>query len=296
MKSFLVTFQNVVRWGIYPLAMTLATVLFFQLQTSDGNFLLATILPVWACLALIIWAEWFIPFQSEWKPKWQDWKLDGTYVIFIQTILPQVLTWLSALFVLRWWSGLDLPIHQWWPHHWSIGWQEISVILISDLLRYGLHRLSHTWTPLWKLHAVHHSVLKMYWLNTARFHPVEKSLQFLMDVLPFMLLGISEEVIALHLVLYGVNGFFQHCNADVRFGWLNYIVSSTELHRWHHSQHAKESNNNYGNNVIVWDLLFGTFYWPKDRSVKELGLHNPTYPQRFWGQMKAPVQQDIDVT
>jgi len=30
MKSFLVTFQNVVRWGIYPLAMTLATVLFFQ--------------------------------------------------------------------------------------------------------------------------------------------------------------------------------------------------------------------------------------------------------------------------
>ena len=117
-----------------------------------------------------------------------------------------------------------------------------------------------------------------------------------MDVLPFMLLGISEEVIALHLVLYGVNGFFQHCNADVRFGWLNYIVSSTELHRWHHSQHAKESNNNYGNNVIVWDLLFGTFYWPKDRSVTTLGLQNPTYPQRFWGQMKAPVQQDIDVT
>lgn len=287
--------RKAVRWSVYPLTMALATFLFFELKEADGQFLVATVLPVWASLAIIAWAEWFIPYKSEWKPKRQDWKLDGLYVLFIQTVLPQVLTWLAALFLFRLWMDAGHPIQHVWPHHWAIGWQELAVILLSDFLRYWLHRLSHEWSVLWKLHAVHHSVLKMYWLNTSRFHPVEKSLQFLMDVFPFMLLGISEEVIALHLVLYGVNGFFQHCNADVRFGWLNYIISSTELHRWHHSRVAEESNHNYGNNVIIWDVLFGTFYWPISRSVGDLGLTNPEYPQGFKAQLKAPFQRKIKV-
>jgi len=287
--------QGLVRWTVYPFTMVLATVLFFQLKGLDGQFLAATVLPVWASLALIAGAEWLIPYKEEWKPKLQDWKLDGLYVLFIQTLLPQVLTWVAALFLYRLWLDSGHPIQSLWPHHWAIGWQELAVILVSDFLRYWFHRLSHEWSVLWKLHAVHHSVLKMYWLNTSRFHPLEKSLQFMMDVFPFMLLGISEEVIALHLVLYGVNGFFQHCNADVRFGWLNYIISSTELHRWHHSRLAKESNHNYGNNVIIWDVLFGTFFWPVDRTVGDLGLTNPDYPKGFTAQIKAPFQSKIKV-
>ena len=287
--------QGLVRWTVYPFTMVLATVLFFQLKGLDGQFLAATVLPVWASLALIAGAEWLIPYKEEWKPKLQDWKLDGLYVLFIQTLLPQVLTWVAALFLYRLWLDSGHPIQSLWPHHWAIGWQELAVILVSDFLRYWFPRLSHEWSALWKLHAVHHSVLKMYWLNTSRFHPLEKSLQFMMDVFPFMLLGISEEVIALHLVLYGVNGFFQHCNADVRFGWLNYIISSTELHRWHHSRLAKESNHNYGNNVIIWDVLFGTFFWPVDRTVGDLGLTNPDYPKGFTAQIKAPFQSKIKV-
>ena len=288
-------FHQAARWTVYPLTMALATLLFFQFKGMDDQFLIATVVPVWVSLAIIAWSEWFIPFKAEWRPNRADWMLDGLYVLFIQTLLPQVLTWLVALFLYRMWKDTGHGIQNFWPHHWSVGWQELAVILVSDFLRYWLHRLSHERRRLWKLHAVHHSVLKMYWLNTSRFHPVEKSLQFLMDVFPFMVLGVSEEVIALHLVLYGVNGFFQHCNADVRFGWLNYLVSSTELHRWHHSRSAEESNHNYGNNVIVWDLVFGTFFWPADRQVEELGLTNPDYPQAFGPQMKAPFQGKVEV-
>jgi len=84
-----------------------------------------------------------------------------------------------------------------------------------------------------------------------------------MDVLPFMILGVSEEVIGLHFVLYAINGFFQHCNIDLKYGWLNYVVSSSDLHRWHHSRNPEESNHNYGNNIILWDLLFNSFFLPK---------------------------------
>jgi sterol desaturase/sphingolipid hydroxylase (fatty acid hydroxylase superfamily) len=76
---------------------------------------------------------------------------------------------------------------------------------------------------------------------------------------------------------------------------LNYIISSTELHRWHHSRAAEESNHNYGNNVIIWDVLFGTFYWPTARAVGDLGLTNPEYPQGFSAQLKAPFQRKIKV-
>ena len=96
--------RKAVRWSVYPLTMALATFLFFELKEADGQFLVATVLPVWASLAIIAWAEWFIPYKSEWKPERQDWKLDGLYVLFIQTVLPQVLTWLAALFLFRLWK------------------------------------------------------------------------------------------------------------------------------------------------------------------------------------------------
>jgi sterol desaturase/sphingolipid hydroxylase (fatty acid hydroxylase superfamily) len=279
---------------IYPFTMTLAVVLFFVFVNTDEKYLWATTIPIWTSLFIIIVFERFMPFSISWKPDLNDYKNDALYLVFIQTILPQIFVWLTALFVLRYIKAHDLALLHVWPHHYPILVQEVFVVLISDLLRYWLHRLNHTVPFLWRFHAVHHSVKKMYWLNTSRFHPIEKAMQFMMDVLPFMLLGIAEEVIALHLVLYAVNGFFQHCNIDLKYGWLNYIVSSTELHRWHHSRDAKESNNNYGNNIIIWDIVFGSFYLPPERTVEEVGLVNKNYPMAFHKQMKAPFINKYD--
>ena len=129
------------------------------------------------------------------------------------------------------------------------------MVLAVDLLRYWLHRFAHENDTLWRLHSVHHSVEQLYWLNTARFHPIEKTLQMSLDSLPFLLLGVHEQVLALYYIAYAANGFFQHCNVHVRYGPLNYIVGSAETHRWHHSRVPRESNANYGNTVIVWDSV-----------------------------------------
>ena len=76
--------------------------------------------------------------------------------------------------------------------------------------------------------------------------------------------------------------------AHVHLGPLNYIVSGPELHRWHHSELASESDTNFGNNLIIWDVLFGTRFLPKDREVGSLGLLNRKYPMGFLAQMKTP--------
>jgi len=113
-------------------------------------------------------------------------------------------------------------------------------------------------------------------------------------VLPFIFLGVTKEVLTLYFVIYAVNGFFQHSNVDAKLGWFNYLISGPELHRWHHSKAIQESNNNYGNNLIVWDILFGTYFLPKDREVADLGLLNRDYPMGFLEQIKAPFVPGID--
>jgi sterol desaturase/sphingolipid hydroxylase (fatty acid hydroxylase superfamily) len=165
------------------------------------------------------------------------------------------------------------------------------MVFAVDLLRYWLHRFAHENDTLWRLHAVHHSVEQLYWLNTARFHPIEKTLQMCLDSLPFLLMGVEERVLALYYLAYASNGFVQHCNIDVRYGLLNYIVGSAETHRWHHSRVPREANANYGNTVIVWDLLFGTWFLPRDREIAELGLHEHDYPKSFIGLMGAPFKR-----
>ena len=47
---------------------------------------------------------------------------------------------------------------------------------------------------------------------------MDKSLQFVCDALPFIVLGVQEDVLSAYVVWYAVNGFFQHSDADVRLG------------------------------------------------------------------------------
>jgi hypothetical protein len=119
-------------------------------------------------------------------------------------------------------------------------------------------------------------------------------MQFGFDALPFVLLGVSDSVLALYFVVYAANGFFQHANVDVRLGWLNYLVSGPELHRWHHSVDRVEANCNFGNNVILWDLLFGTYYLPSNRSVCVVGVGNHNYPSRFAATLWTPFLKGED--
>ena len=98
----------------------------------------------------------------------------------------------------------------------------------------------------------------------------------------------------MYFVFYAINGFFQHCNIKLHLGPLNYLISGPELHRWHHSVLVAESNNNYGNNLIVWDLIFGSWFLPRDRKVGDLGLLNRNYPTDFTGQMKSPFCKGLD--
>lgn len=287
--------RNILTWTIYPGVMAISLVLYYGLLYYDISLPLSSfIASIIGGLGLITLFEIILPYRKEWLPSKAEIKTDLIFMLLIQVGLSKLLTILTAVYLISFTETHGWQLEGYWPHDWPVWVQMLLMMFVADFFRYFLHRAAHKWIPLWRVHAVHHSVQKLYWLNVGRFHPIDKSLQFLVEIMPFIFLGVSVEVTTLYFVIYAIKGFFQHSNVDIKLGWFNYIISGPELHRWHHSKRIKESNTNYGNNVIVWDILFGTFFYPKDREVGDLGLFNRNYPTDFMSQMKTPFIKGID--
>lgn len=286
-------FSIMVKYGAYPLLIIKGFVLHFLLLNVFANYFIATYVPVTVAVVIILVLERHFPYCHDWHRARLEVATDVLYIGTVQILLPIFLSFCLSIVLLQ-----NLPhaktLVAIWPHQWAAPYQVVLMLLISDFFRYWLHRFSHQWSPLWRLHAVHHSPHGLYSLNVGRFHPLDKSLQYLFDAMPFIIMGVGQEVLSMYYVFYAINGFFQHCNIDVRLGFLNYIISGPELHRWHHSENVIESNHNYGNNLIIWDLIFGTRYLPKRSRVAELGLINRHYPMGFISQLKSPFIKGLD--
>ena len=286
--------RSVLAWVVYPATMTGAFGVHAALHSAGISILAAAYVAVTLAAGAVTFFEFVIPYDRAWQPRWMEVKNDLLFMVAVQMVFPQLLGLVVALTLLDSLETLALPMAQLWPRALPIWLQVALMLLVAELLRYPLHVAAHNTKTLWRLHAVHHSPKKLYWLNVGRFHPAEKALQYTLDTLPFILVGVGPEVVALYFVFYAVNGFYQHSNVSVRYGLLNYLVSGPELHRWHHSKQIHESNRNYGNNLIVWDLVFGTWFLPRDARVGDIGLLNRNYPPDFVGQMTAPLTPGLD--
>jgi sterol desaturase/sphingolipid hydroxylase (fatty acid hydroxylase superfamily) len=262
--------------------------LFAFLQSRNVSLVVSTYVPVLLAAAVVTLLERAVPYRRQWRPPASEVRTDLAFMTVVQLAFPPLMGFLFSYALISPVRAMGLPIARLWPHDWPFWLQALLMVLVVDFLRYWLHRAAHQNDTLWRLHSVHHSVEQMYWLNTARFHVIEKAMQMTLDSLPFLLMGVNAKVLALYYIAYAANGFFQHCNIALRYGFLNYIVASADTHRWHHSRVPRESNANYGNTVIVWDLLFGTWFLPGERAVQEIGLQDRAYPKSFLSLMRAP--------
>ena len=214
------------------------------------------------CTAIIIiFFERINPEYIEWNISGNDIMTDSLHLLVSHTFIPRFLE--ISLYVSLFTVSLNISNSfdiQLWPNHWNIFFQLIIAMLISQFGEYWMHRLMHENKLLWKFHATHHSPNRLYWLNAARFHPIDALLINLVAYIPLILLGANVIVLLLVSIWINVHGLFQHCNIHLRLGPLNYIFSMCELHRWHHSRIESESNANYGNNIIFWDFVFGYYF------------------------------------
>jgi sterol desaturase/sphingolipid hydroxylase (fatty acid hydroxylase superfamily) len=238
---------------------------------------------------LIFAMEWIMPYRRDWLASHNDVGTDIWHLIIVQILIPRLITPLwAAIFVVTTGALSARFGSELWPHQWPLLAQLFLMLVIAEFGRYWVHRAAHEIPWLWRLHAVHHSPKRLYWLNAARFHPIEKVIFLIPETIPFILLGTSPETLALYAVFNSLHGLFQHSNINLKLGVLNRIFSMTELHRWHHSKEIAESNKNYGNNLILWDIVFGTYFLPKGRRVTTIGLLLDDYPEGYLSQLTVP--------
>ena len=243
-----------------------------------------------AAVAAIVVAERLMPYRDDWNRSHGDLATDivhGAISGFGVSALLRLVVQAAGIALA---GALSRAVGSTlWPSTWPLVAQLALAAVVAELPQYWIHRWQHERELLWRFHAVHHSVPRLYWLNGARNHPVDLGLVYLVGYLPLVALGASEAVIMLFTLFDPVLGLLQHANIAMRLGPLNYVVSAAEPHRWHHSQTLAEANSNYGSNLLVWDLVFGTFLLPSARAPLAIGIGSmPHFPQTFAAQMAAP--------
>lgn len=278
-------------YGLFPLVFTSA--LFgaaWGLSAGvNAKVLLASITGI--TIAIIAVVERIHPQFPRWNQSRKDVKTDLWHAGISMVALPPLIEMGLLLVLLHVATTLS---EAWggtlWPHQWPLFAQLLLAMTVSQFGEYWAHRSMHEIPLLWRLHATHHSPKRLYWLNAARFHPLDAGFLQIVALGPLILLGAGESLFLLYSVWVAVHGLFQHCNIHVRLGPLNHFFSMAELHRWHHSLHLEEANANYGNNMLLWDWVFGTVYNPKDREAsEEIGLSDiPQFPKGYWGQITSP--------
>ena len=155
----------------------------------------------------------------------------------------------------------------------------IVTFIAIDFIFYIYHRISHRVNFLWAIHMSHHSSEEMNFAVSFRqawFGPISK-IPFFM-ILP--LIGFDPTIIAVAGVVSTLWGIVGHTQIVGKLGPLEWIFNTPSHHRVHHGSNSQYIDKNYGNLLIIWDRMFGT-YEPEQEKVKfglvnNVNTYNPT--------------------
>ena len=144
------------------------------------------------------------------------------------------------------------------------------VKLVESFIYYWCHRIQHESLFFWRMHATHHHITKMGCLRGDRTHPLEYLTLALGTPIALALFGASEDVIAVTAAFHFWNGNLNHANLPLRsLPGYDWIFATAPQHHAHHALELRQSNSNYGCNIILWDRLFGTYCG--DETVGQIG-------------------------
>ena len=145
-------------------------------------------------------------------------------------------------------------------------------LVLTDLLQWCVHNLLHRTPFLWQFHKLHHSVERMDWAANFRFHWMELVVYRSLLYLPVALLGGDASPLFATALFATLWGHLNHANIDFGLGPLAYVLNSPRMHLWHHDASDEGGPaKNFGIVFSLWDWLFGTAYWPRERVPERIG-------------------------
>lgn len=236
-----------------------------------------------AAIAASFAAERIAPYEAAWNRPRGDVARDVVHASVNETLSVVTVASIPLLAVL-------VP----WPARWVVGWplglQLALAILVADAGITLVHFASHRIAILWRLHAVHHSVIRLIGFNGLVKHPLHQAIETAAGAAPLVLLGMPLEVGALLGFAVALQLMLQHSNVDMRLGPLTAVWAVAPVHRHHHLASGRDGDVNFGLFTTIWDRLLGTVApprpTPRDGEIGVAG--SPDYPTAYWAQLVEP--------
>ena len=159
-------------------------------------------------------------------------------------------------------------------------WIAIPIaFLVQDFSGYWLHRMNHRVNIFWNRHVIHHSS-EEFNLSCGLRQSISVIFKFSAVLfIPAAIMGIDPMIFAVLGPIHLFMQFWYHTRLIGKMGVLEHIIVTPSHHRVHHAINPEYIDRNYGQILIIWDRMFGTFQ-------KELSDVKPVYgvlrPVKTW--------------
>ena len=257
----------------------------------------------WLLLDLLLMAVIFIPIEMVFPKRknqstfHEEWRTDLVYFVISHLLIQffGTITQQPAKFFFGW-MGLE-EIHI-WVQSLPFAVELLFAFFITDLFQYWTHRVFHNHHFLWRFHSIHHSTENMDWLAGSRTHFIDIFVTRSMAFIPLYVLGFSTITFNVYVIFMAIHAVLIHANTRINFGFLKYIIATPQYHHWHHCKDPKHYGKNFATIFPFIDMIFGTYYLPKNEWPKDTGLLETNFPKGYIKQTiypftKSPFDKDL---
>jgi len=237
-------------------------------------------------------AESLLPYNIEWNHSHGDRSRD-----FVHAIVHEASAW-AGLLLLPLVTSFTANAGT-WPSSWPFVLQVVLGVVVLDAGVTLAHFASHRWSFLWRFHAVHHSVRRMYGLNGLMKHPIHQTIETMAGTVPLIAIGLPTDVALALVFLVATQLLLQHSNVDYTLGPLRTWIATNEVHRFHHQSDPDRGDVNFGLFSTIWDHLLGTLHYEQRArfETSELGIADrPDYPASYAAQLIEPFRRGPSAT
>jgi alkylglycerol monooxygenase len=153
----------------------------------------------------------------------------------------------------------------------------ILLLLGIDFIFYWVHRWGHHIKIMWAAHSPHHSAEEMNFFVALRASVTQRLFSFFF-FWPLTLLGFTPfdiyTMTALHLFI----SFLHHTEFIPRL-WapIEFVFTTPSHHRVHHGVNYQYLDKNFGEFLIIWDRMFGTFAREEEKVVYGMYSHPKSF-------------------
>ena len=205
--------RALVRYGYAPfMILGLNAAAFWIVTQGYGYAWLAPLLIV--ALASAHLAERVAPWYEEWNDPGRDHHDHGANIAHLIVYEISNVNGLLLIPVIVW----LFPFQGFWPDQWPILAQWVLAILLADFGFMVVHMVSHRVPLLWRLHAVHHGVGRLYGMNGLVRHPLHQALDMVVATAPLVILGMPVNVAVLLGFSVSIMLIVQHSNVAYVLG------------------------------------------------------------------------------